>query len=87
MRVIKEEFYRPMEVAGLMTKEQLKAVFINLDELILVNARFAEKLEDALEIASEQADEVSREPRAPAAGSERRRFKRSARFDCQRHSA
>lgn len=58
LRVIKEEFYRPMEVAGLMTKEQLKAVFINLDELILVNSRFAEKLEDAVEIACEQGDEV-----------------------------
>lgn len=58
LRVIKEEFYRPMEVAGLMTKEQLKSVFINLDELMLVNSRFSEKLEDALEIACEQGDEV-----------------------------
>lgn len=60
LRVIKEEFYRPMEVAGLMTKDQLKAVFINLDELILVNSRFSERLEDALEIACEQGDEVRR---------------------------
>jgi len=58
LRIIKEEFYRPMEVTGLMTKDQLKSVFINLDELIQVNSRFAQKLEDALEIALDQGDEV-----------------------------
>lgn len=58
LRIIKEEFYRPMEVAGLMTEDQLKSVFINLDELIFVNSTFAEKLQDALEIALEQGDEV-----------------------------
>lgn len=47
-----------MEVAGLLTKEQLNGVFLNLEELILVNACFAEKLKDAVDIAAEQGDEV-----------------------------
>lgn len=63
LRIIKEEFYRPMEVAGLMTKDQLKSVFINLEELIYVNSRFAEKLQDAVEIALDQGDEVRNQVR------------------------
>lgn len=59
LRIIREEFYRPVEVAGLLTKEQIKSVFLNLDELINVNSRFSEKLQDALDIATEQGDEVS----------------------------
>lgn len=47
-----------MEVAGLLTKEQLNGIFLNLDELISVNASFAEKLKDAIDIAAEQGDEV-----------------------------
>ena len=58
LRIIKEEFYRPIEVAGLMTKDQLKAVFINLEELISVNVRFAHLLEDSLDAAYESGDEV-----------------------------
>lgn len=48
-----------MEVAGLLTKEQLNGVFLNLDELLRVNACFAEKLKDAVDITAEQGDEVS----------------------------
>lgn len=47
-----------MEVAGLLTKEQLGGIFLNLDELMLVNAHFADKLKDAADIAAEQGDEV-----------------------------
>jgi hypothetical protein len=46
-----------MEVAGLLSKDQLKGVFLNLDELIGVNSRFSEKLQDAIDIATEQGDE------------------------------
>lgn len=59
LRIIREEFYRPVEVAGLLSKEQIKSIFLNLDELINVNSRFSEKLQDALDIATEQGDEVS----------------------------
>ena len=37
-----EEFYRPMLVAGLLTSDQLAAIFLNADELIQVNAHFSE---------------------------------------------
>lgn len=57
LRIVKEEFYKPIETAGLLTKPQLHEIFINLDELISVNATFSEKLQDALDIASEQGDE------------------------------
>lgn len=57
LRIIKEEFYRPMEVAGLLGKEQLRQIFLNIDELISFNSIFAEKLKDAIDIAREQGDE------------------------------
>ncbi|XP_054706141.1 myosin-M heavy chain-like [Uloborus diversus] len=57
LEIIREEFKTPMEVAGLLTKEQLAGVFLNLDELILVNENFSEKLKDAVDIAVEQGDE------------------------------
>lgn len=59
LRIIREEFYRPIQVAGLMTSDQLRSVFLNLNELIEVNSLFSEKLQDALDIATEQGDEVS----------------------------
>ncbi|RWS25318.1 Myosin-M heavy chain-like protein [Leptotrombidium deliense] len=58
LRITREEFYKPIQVAGLLTKEHLKSVFINLDQLIEVNSMFSEKLQDALDIAIEQGDEV-----------------------------
>lgn len=47
---------------GLLTKDQIKGVFINLEELINVNSKFSEKLQDAIDIATEQGDEVQRKP-------------------------
>ncbi|XP_035216680.1 rhoGEF domain-containing protein gxcJ-like [Stegodyphus dumicola] len=57
LRIIKEEFYRPMEIAGLLAKDQLLSIFLNLDELISANTKFSEKLQDALDIATEHGDE------------------------------
>ncbi|XP_013793426.1 T-lymphoma invasion and metastasis-inducing protein 1-like, partial [Limulus polyphemus] len=57
LNIVKEEFYRPMEVAGLLGKEQLRQIFLNIDELISFSAKFAEKLKDAIDIAREQGDE------------------------------
>ncbi|KAI1293819.1 Myosin-M heavy chain [Halotydeus destructor] len=57
LRIVREEFYRPMEVSGLLNKDQLKLIFLNLDELIQVNSSFSERLQDALDIATEQGDE------------------------------
>lgn len=49
-----------MLVAGLLTQEQLSAIFLNVEELIENNQVMSEKLRDALEIAIEQGDEVSK---------------------------
>lgn len=57
LRIILEEFYRPMLVAGLLTPDQLAAIFLNVEELLENNATLAEKLRDALEIAIDQGDE------------------------------
>lgn len=58
LQIILEEFYKPMLVAGLLTQEQLSAIFLNVEELIENNQVLSEKLRDALEIAVEQGDEV-----------------------------
>lgn len=59
LQIILEEFYQPMLVAGLLTQEQLSAIFLNVEELLENNQSLAERLRDALEIAVEQGDEVS----------------------------
>ncbi len=50
-------FSRPMLVAGLLTSDQLAAIFLNVDELMQVNSRFTELLRDAIEIAFDSGDE------------------------------
>ncbi|XP_037869597.1 uncharacterized protein LOC101738416 [Bombyx mori] len=57
LQIILEEFYKPMLVAGLLTHEQLSAIFLNVEELIENNQVLSEKLRDGLEIAMEQGDE------------------------------
>uniref|UniRef100_T1GWZ7 DH domain-containing protein n=1 Tax=Megaselia scalaris TaxID=36166 RepID=T1GWZ7_MEGSC len=55
--IILEEFYRPMLVAGLLTQEQLSAIFLNTEELLENNQALAERMRDALDIALEQGDD------------------------------
>ncbi|XP_059199234.1 uncharacterized protein si:dkey-91i10.2 [Centropristis striata] len=57
LRIIKEEFYCPMQSAGLLTAEQLIVVFSNVQELIDVNDRFTEHLQDSIDQAFDQGDE------------------------------
>ncbi|XP_066541952.1 uncharacterized protein arhgef49 [Hoplias malabaricus] len=57
LRIIKEEFYCPMQSAGLLTAEQLTVVFSNVQELIDVNDRFTEHLQDSIDQALDQGDE------------------------------
>ena len=57
LKIIVEEFYRPMIVAGLLAPDQLANIFLNVEELIQVNAKFTESLKDAIEIALDQGDE------------------------------
>ncbi|XP_061923354.1 uncharacterized protein si:dkey-91i10.2 [Entelurus aequoreus] len=57
LRIIKEEFFCPMQSAGLLTAEQLTVVFANVQELIDVNDRFTEHLQDSIDQALDQGDE------------------------------
>ncbi|XP_054642689.1 uncharacterized protein si:dkey-91i10.2 [Dunckerocampus dactyliophorus] len=57
LRIIKEEFYCPMQSAGLLTADQLNVVFANVQELIDVNDRFTEHLQDSIDQAIDQGDE------------------------------
>ncbi|KAG8000924.1 Myosin-M heavy chain [Nibea albiflora] len=57
LRIIKEEFYCPMQSAGLLTAEQLTVVFGNVQELIDVNDRFTEHLQDSIDQAFDQGDD------------------------------
>ena len=57
LRIILEEFYRPMQVAGLLSHEQLSTIFLNVEELAEVNKQFTENLRDAIEIALDEGDE------------------------------
>lgn len=57
LQIILEEFYQPMLVAGLLTQEQLSAIFLNTEELLENNQALAERMRDALDIASEQGDD------------------------------
>lgn len=57
LRIVLDEFRRPMEVAGLLSCDQLSGVFLNVEDL-LENARtLAERLRDSLDIALDQGDE------------------------------
>ncbi|XP_029967982.1 uncharacterized protein arhgef49 [Salarias fasciatus] len=57
LRIIREEFYCPMQSAALLTAEQLAVVFANVQELIDVNERFTEHLQDGVDQAFDQGDE------------------------------
>lgn len=59
LRIIKEEFYCPMQSAGLLTAEQLAVVFSNVQELIDVNERFTEHLQDSIDQAFDQVTHSS----------------------------
>ncbi|XP_031784694.1 uncharacterized protein LOC100113915 isoform X2 [Nasonia vitripennis] len=57
LQIILDEFHRPMLRAGLLTQEQLSAIFLNVEELLEHNQILAEKLKDAVDIAQESGDE------------------------------
>uniref|UniRef100_A0A8D2LF15 DH domain-containing protein n=1 Tax=Varanus komodoensis TaxID=61221 RepID=A0A8D2LF15_VARKO len=54
LRIIKEEFYLPMQAAGLLTQDQLLVVFSNIQELIDLNESFLEYLQEEIDQAFEQ---------------------------------
>ncbi|KAK7507218.1 hypothetical protein BaRGS_00001153 [Batillaria attramentaria] len=57
LRILKEEFYVPMQTTGLLSAEQLETVFVNLEELIAINAQLTDKLRAALHKAAGARDE------------------------------
>nr|DBA19571.1 TPA: hypothetical protein GDO54_015385 [Pyxicephalus adspersus] len=57
LRIIKEEFYLPMQTAGLLTQEQLAIVFSNIQELIDLNDKFLEVLQEEIDQAFDQGDD------------------------------
>ncbi|XP_044160183.1 uncharacterized protein LOC122945245 [Bufo gargarizans] len=57
LRIIKEEFYVPMQTAGLLTREQLAVVFSNIQELIDLNEKFLEVLQEEIDQAFDQGDD------------------------------
>lgn len=42
LRIIRDQFMAPIDTANFLTKDQLKSVFLNLEELIQVNSNFSE---------------------------------------------
>ncbi|XP_077997925.1 uncharacterized protein LOC144451041 [Glandiceps talaboti] len=57
LRLISQEFYKPIKTAALLSDEQLDYVFLNLEELIRSNDKLADVLQDALDEAAEDGDE------------------------------
>lgn len=57
LQIILEEFYQPMLVAGLLTQEQLSAIFLNAEELLENSQSLADRMRDAFDIALEQGDD------------------------------
>lgn len=57
LQIIIDEFYRPMLVAGLLTQDQLSAVFVNIEDLLENSQAFCEKLREAFYSALEQNDD------------------------------
>lgn len=54
LRIIKEEFYLPMQAAGLLSQEQLQGIFSNIQELIDLNESFLEILQEEIDQAFDQ---------------------------------
>lgn len=57
LQIIIDEFYQPMLVAGLLTQEQLSAVFLNIEDLLENSQAFCEKFRKAFYSALEQNDD------------------------------
>ena len=56
LKIIQDEFYRPMQIAGLLSKDQINGIFLNLEELIMAHYRFADRLGTALSEAHAMGD-------------------------------
>ncbi|KAF2358439.1 Dbl (DH) domain [Trinorchestia longiramus] len=57
LRIIMDQFYRPIQVAGLLSDNQLNNIFLNVGQLLAESLRFSDQLQDAYDIAIEHGDE------------------------------
>lgn len=57
LQIVLDEFYQPMLVAGLLTQEQLSAIFLNIGELLENSISFCAKIIDAFDSANERGDD------------------------------
>lgn len=57
LQITLEEFYHPMLIAGLLTPDQLQAIFLNIEELLDNSTLLSDRLRDTVDIAIEQGDE------------------------------
>lgn len=57
LQIIIDEFYQPMLVAGLLTQDQLSAIFLNIEELLENSDLFCSKIRDAFDGANDQGDD------------------------------
>lgn len=51
LQIILEEFYKPIQIAGLLTKEQLDQIFLNVVELMEISAQLTALLKVELQSA------------------------------------
>jgi hypothetical protein len=58
LQIISEEFYKPIQIAGLLTKEQLDQIFLNVVELMEISAQLTALLKLDIQAAcNERGDE------------------------------
>jgi len=48
LRIISDEFYTPIQTAGLLSKDQLDQIFLNVGQLIEVNVRLSSSFKSAI---------------------------------------
>ena len=52
LRIILDEFYNPIQIAGLLTKDQLDQIFLNVTQLIEINIQLTLMLKISIETAT-----------------------------------
>ena len=58
LKIIRDEFYGPIKITGLLTPEQLDSIFLNVDDLIEVNSELTARLSSSME-SSDQNDDLA----------------------------
>lgn len=57
LRIISDEFYNPIQIAGLLSKEQLEGIFLNVTQLIEINIELTHLLKMEIEESLRAGDE------------------------------